>query len=170
MSGKKRNLSPDEKLLWRRVAATVKARRALAPEPEEDAAPEPIKVRLKSAKPPAPAKTTPIAKPVAPVADRGAERNVRRGKVEIDARIDLHGHTQDSARAALIAFVESASARRLKTILVITGAGRSGEGVLKKRFPDWLNAPAIKPLISGMAQAHRAHGGAGAFYVFLKRK
>lgn len=170
MSGKKRDLSSEERSLWRRVASTVKARRALPLEPEEVTTRTPIKARLKAVKTASPPKAAPAPKSPTPVADRGTERKVRRGQVEIDARIDLHGHTQDTARAALIAFVESASSRRLKTILVITGAGRSGEGVLKKRFPDWLNAPAIKPLLSGMAQAHRGHGGAGAFYVFLKRK
>jgi DNA-nicking Smr family endonuclease len=27
----------------------------------------------------------------------------------------------------------------------------------------------IRPLVAGYAPAHRSHGGAGAFYVFLKR-
>jgi DNA-nicking Smr family endonuclease len=47
--------------------------------------------------------------------------------------------------------------------------GRAGEGVLKRRLPEWLSEPDIRPLVSGFAPAHRVHGGAGAFYVFIKR-
>ena len=60
------------------------------------------------------------------------------------------------------------TARGDRTIIVVTGAGRAGQGVLKQRLPDWLAE--LRPLIAGYAQAHRQHGGAGAFYVFLKRK
>jgi DNA-nicking Smr family endonuclease len=41
--------------------------------------------------------------------------------------------------------------------------------VLKKRLPEWLSERGIAALIAGYAPAHRVHGGAGAFYVFLKR-
>jgi DNA-nicking Smr family endonuclease len=55
-------------------------------------------------------------------------------------------------------------------VIVITGKDRGGEeGLLKRRLPHWLNAPDLRADIAGFAQAHRRHGGAGAFYVFLKR-
>lgn len=94
---------------------------------------------------------------------------MRRGDVEIGAALDLHGHTQDSALAALIRFVHRAQKRGDRAVIVITGVGRGGEGVLKRMFPHWLAAKEIRPLIAGYAQAHRSHGGAGAFYVFIKR-
>ncbi|MES1200995.1 MAG: Smr/MutS family protein [Pseudomonadota bacterium] len=94
---------------------------------------------------------------------------MKRGQVEIDGKLDLHGHTQDSGRAALIAFLLGAHKRGARVVIVVTGQGRGGEGVLKRRFPDWIAAPELKGRIAGFAQAHRAHGGAGAFYVFLKR-
>jgi DNA-nicking Smr family endonuclease len=105
---------------------------------------------------------------MAPPADRGGEKRVRRGKLEIDGSIDLHGHTQETGRAALLRFVQAAHARGDRTLIVITGAGRAGQGVLKQRLPAWLAE--LKPIIAGYAQAHRQHGGAGAFYVFLKRR
>jgi DNA-nicking Smr family endonuclease len=40
---------------------------------------------------------------------------------------------------------------------------------LKRRLPEWLAERDLRPLVSGFAQAHRAHGGEGAYYVFLKR-
>lgn len=170
MSGKRRDLTSEEKHLWRRVAATVKPRRALKPEPEPEPQTTPAKPRAKLSAKTATPQAKPPPKPAAPVADRGAEKRVRRGQIEIEGRIDLHGHTQDEALAALSAFVQRMHGRGARTVLVITGAGRGGEGVLKRRLPDWLESRALKPLVAGLAAAHRAHGGAGAFYVFLKRK
>lgn len=94
---------------------------------------------------------------------------MRRGKLEIGASLDLHGHTQDSGRAALGRFLRAASKRGERTVIVITGAGRGGEGVLKRALPEWLAHGDLRALASGFAQAHRSHGGAGAYYVFLKR-
>ncbi len=108
-------------------------------------------------------------KAVAPPANRGAERKVRRGQLEIDAKLDLHGHTQDRAQAALERFVRAAHARGDRTVIVITGVGRGGEGIIKRRFTDWIAEPRLRALIAGYAPAHRVHGGGGAFYVFLKR-
>lgn len=173
MSRKKRELSSEEKSLWRRVSAGVKPRRPRPPEDVEtalEAAPAPIK-RAKPAKP----SPSPQAKPAAPAprpapAQRDNERRIRRGQIEIDSKIDLHGHTYDSARAALIAFLLSARARGDRTVIVVTGKGRGGDGVLKRSLPDWLAARDLKGALAGYAQAHRDHGGAGAYYVFLKRK
>jgi DNA-nicking Smr family endonuclease len=95
---------------------------------------------------------------------------VRRGDLELDAVLDLHGHTQDRAQRALARFLIQAQADGARVVLVITGKGRGGaEGVLKARLLDWLGAPGIRPLIAGFAEAHARHGGAGAAYVFLKR-
>jgi DNA-nicking Smr family endonuclease len=43
-------------------------------------------------------------------------------------------------------------------------------GILRRAVPRWLNEPDLRPLILGFAQAQPAHGGAGAFYVLLRRK
>jgi DNA-nicking Smr family endonuclease len=95
---------------------------------------------------------------------------VQRGQVEIEARLDLHGHTHDSAFAALQTFLQSAHQRGARTVLVITGHGRGGEGVLKKNLPLWIARAPLRAIVSGYASAHRMHGGAGAAYVFFKRK
>lgn len=85
-------------------------------------------------------------------------------------RLDLHGHTQDRAQAALQRFLLDAQARGERVVLVITGKGRDGGGgVLKRRLPEWLGARQIRPIVAGRAEAHARHGGAGAVYVFLKR-
>ena len=112
----------------------------------------------------------PALKQATPLADRGAEKRVKRGQVEIAGRLDLHGYTYDAARAALQNFVQNGHHNHARTLLVITGYGRGGEGVLKKNLPLWLNQPPLRAIVSGYARAHRTHGGAGAFYVFVKRK
>jgi DNA-nicking Smr family endonuclease len=170
VSKKQRDLTADEKKLWRRVAAGVRARRPL-PAETEDAEEEPGPKRVRAMTPATPkASPTPTrARPDPAPQHRGNEKRVRRGKLEIDGKLDLHGHTQESGRAALARFLRSAQTRGYRTVIVITGVGRGGEGVLKRRFPEWLAERDIRALISGYAPAHRAHGGAGAFYVFVKR-
>jgi len=91
------------------------------------------------------------------------------GREAIGGRIDLHGLGQDAARAALTAFVADASARGLRGVLVITGKGALGDGVLRRRTPEWLAAQPLRPMIAGISEAHHRHGGAGALYVALKR-
>ncbi|MAP93341.1 MAG: hypothetical protein CMK07_00165 [Ponticaulis sp.] len=102
-------------------------------------------------------------------ANRGEERKIRRGKLETGPRLDLHGHTQDSARTALFQFVRFHQSQNEVSVLVITGKGRAGKGVIRQRFLDWLSEPEFKLIVSGYAQAHRKHGGDGAFYVFLRK-
>jgi DNA-nicking Smr family endonuclease len=157
-------LTPEEVQLWDRVAAAVKPRRGKsAPAtPTTPPAPKvPAQARLAKTPPPALPKSSPLA-------DRSGEKRVRRGKLDIGATLDLHGHTQVTAETALARFIAAASNRGDRTIIVVTGVGRGGHGVLKQRLPDWLSAPGLAALVSGYAPAHRVHGGAGAFYVFLR--
>jgi len=185
----------EDALLWKRIAETTK------PLPGR-------KVELPAASAP-PRKATANSPPAAPVAHQGrparpappkspelrageargldkrtAER-LRRGQVPIEARIDLHGQTQEEAHRALSAFIAGAHKSGRRCVLVITGKGGppgarngSGEGVmpdrergvLRRAVPRWLNEPDLRPLILGFAQAQPAHGGAGALYVLLRRQ
>jgi DNA-nicking Smr family endonuclease len=98
------------------------------------------------------------------------KHRIVREREEIGARIDLHGLDQDRARAALEAFLHRAWEDGYRAVLVITGKGLSGDGVLRRRTPEWLAAPHLAPLVAGISEAHRRHGGEGALYVALKRK
>ncbi len=161
-------LSAEDAALWRRITDSVKP---LRPRPQTSPA------TAAPSAPPPPFRRTATqrslagpAKPAPPVADRGGEKRVRRGRVDIWGSLDLHGFTQDQARAALIGFLHRARADGGRVVIVVTGKGRGGEmGVLKARTPDWLSAPELRSLVSGMAPAHAKHGGAGALYVFLRR-
>ena len=88
----------------------------------------------------------------------------------IGARIDLHGLDQERAQAALEAFVLRAWDDGYRAVLVITGKGARGGGVLRKRAPEWLASPALRGVVAGVSEAHQRHGGEGALYVALKLK
>jgi DNA-nicking Smr family endonuclease len=57
-----------------------------------------------------------------------------------------------------------------RAVLVITGKGVQGDGVLRRRTPEWLAAAQLAHIVAGISEAHRRHGGEGALYVALKRK
>jgi DNA-nicking Smr family endonuclease len=87
----------------------------------------------------------------------------------IDLVLDLHGLDQDRARSALLRFLVHAQAQGERAVLVITGKGSRGDGVLRRQTPDWLAEPSLRPVVAGWSHAHRRHGGEGAIYVALKR-
>jgi DNA-nicking Smr family endonuclease len=98
------------------------------------------------------------------------KQRVARGKEAIDARLDLHGYTQDEAHSALLRFLRSANARDARLVLVITGKGRGGEiGVLRRQVPNWLALPEFRALVIGYEDAAITHGGEGALYVRVRR-
>lgn len=100
---------------------------------------------------------------------RTAER-FRRGQMVIEARVDLHGQTRDAAMSQLSRFLHQSAAAGRRCVLVITGKGTSGKGVLRREFPLWLEAGDLRPLVLGLAPAQAKDGGSGAFYVLLRRK
>lgn len=94
-----------------------------------------------------------------------ADAHLRRGRLEPEARLDLHGLTHDGAYRALLRFLFGAQAAGHKLVLVITGKG----GVLRERLPLWLGQAELQPLVAGVNKAHVKHGGGGAFYVLLRK-
>ncbi len=88
----------------------------------------------------------------------------------IDRRLDLHGMTQANAHAALDRFVRGAWRDGARLLLIITGKGSGGEGVLRKSLPQWLHAGEHAPRVLRMESAQPKHGGSGAFYVLLRRQ
>jgi DNA-nicking Smr family endonuclease len=101
----------------------------------------------------------------APAIGGHADAHLRRGRLEPESRFDLHGMTQERAYRALLGFLSRAQTDGQKLVLVITGKG----GVLREQLPLWLGQAEVRTLVAGINQAHVKHGGAGAFYVLLKR-
>lgn len=192
MSRRPRGLTTDEMALWGEITRLVRPMRGhrLPPShnPPDLIAPRTQSTPAADLRPASPAiilerpaarinepriTVTPAPRPSP--ADRGNERKVRRGQVDIGARLDLHGYTQDQAVTALARFLMTAHAQGCTAVLVVTGKGgqrgrdEAAPGVLKRRVPEWLASPEFQGLVSGLAPAHRRHGGGGALYVFLRR-
>ncbi len=165
---RKRDLDADDHAVWHRVARTVTPRpgKTIPSPPEGAPKPKPASAAPKR-RAAAPSKPDPVSPPEP--ADVSGEKRIRRGRISPEARIDLHGYTQDEAQMALEDFLARSRARGLRVVLVITGKGRLGEGVIRARFTDWLGSPALSQHASGYAPAHARHGGGGAFYVRLRR-
>jgi len=166
MSG--RDLSDEDKRAWRaatRHVRPISGRRGLQ-------APV-IPVSYRFGRP----SIAPLSRPDSPAGapkngpqNRQNEKSVRRGKQVVSASLDLHGHTQDSAWRALPQFLANEQARGSKCVIIITGKGKLGEGVLRRNFLHWLDMPEARALVTGYAPAHARHGGGGAWYVFLKKR
>lgn len=194
MSRRKRGLRDEERELWDRVAGTARPMRPRRPLlPSHEPAPK--------AKPPA-ARPTPtefhigdLARPqtamhdLAPTIeerlatqtvrmDRRAHRDLTRGKLAPEGRIDLHGMTLAEAHPELIRFVMNAHRSGKRLVLVITGKGKRVDdhgpvpqrvGVLRHQVPHWLTQPPLGTVVQQIAPAHLKHGGMGAYYVYLRR-
>jgi DNA-nicking Smr family endonuclease len=177
----RRILSYDERVLWTTVTKSIaplhddKPDRDEAPEPPLTPPPSPPSKRASRAPPQPPPQppAKPAAPPLAPLGRRLRPR-VARGRVAIDARMDLHGLTQAEAHAALARFLHAASGRGARLVLIITGKGGRGggneRGVLRRQVPQWLALPEFRELVVGFEDAHVAHGGEGALYVRLRRR
>ena len=123
---------------------------------------------------PARAVVRPPAPPALAALGRRERTQLSRGKMPIEARLDLHGMTQARAHRALQAFLHRAHDEGLSFVLVITGKGslgdsESGRGVLRRQVPIWLGLPEFRSLVVGFEEAHVGHGGEGALYVRIRR-
>ncbi|MBV9861016.1 MAG: Smr/MutS family protein [Alphaproteobacteria bacterium] len=101
--------------------------------------------------------------------DRASAERLRRGRRPIEARLDLHSMTQAEAHAALSAFVERSRDAGRRCVLVITGRGSFGGGILKQSLPRWLADPGLRRHLLATAPAQPKHGGSGAVYLLLRR-
>ncbi|HEB79220.1 MAG TPA: hypothetical protein ENI79_01925 [Rhodospirillales bacterium] len=166
-----RSLNPDEAALWKSVTDNVK----------------PLSNHIKTIKQPTPAQTiTPtmakeIKRPtnyhnsineIPPKSDWRTARNLRKGKISVEARLDLHGMIQSEAHKALSGFINSSHETGRRYVLVITGKGRGGvsSGVLRSMTPRWLNQSPNRDKIISYTQAAPRDGGEGALYILLKKK
>ncbi len=198
--GEKPGLKDEDRALWQHVTRDAKPLAKREPPPARAATPEaPAAEPLAKAEPKANKKTKrarplPRPLPVTPVrraepalehgraagVDRRRTERLRRGRLPVEARLDLHGYTQDQAHSALDHFLGEAQARDQRCVLVITGKGTTTEsamgaargvgGVLRAQVPRWLNEPANRARVLAFDYAQPKHGGLGAIYVLLRRK
>ena len=101
---------------------------------------------------------------------RNAER-MRKGKLSVDAVLDLHGMRQEDACEHFYRFIQQQQDGGARCVLVITGQGkRSGHGpVLQQALQRWVNEPFLRPFIVALDYATPAQGGKGAYLLYLRR-
>lgn len=102
--------------------------------------------------------------------DRSSVKRLTKGSFEIDDRLDLHGMTEAIAHRALLKFVSAAHFSSYRTLLVITGKGAAGQGVLRRKVPQWLKEPPLADKVLAITEASAKDGGGGALYVRMRRK
>jgi DNA-nicking Smr family endonuclease len=184
---RKRALSEEERALWRLATRDV-ARSERRDKRSSEGPPPPAKLpgmRAGASPAPLPGKA-PVAKTRPPRAlgagDPARDRLAASGRIAIDRIVDLHGLTEIGAHRVVRRALADAAAKGERLLLVITGKGRraggddaeepmrAGRGVIRRRFLDWIDEPDLRILIARVAQARPKDGGAGAFYVFVKKK
>jgi DNA-nicking Smr family endonuclease len=102
--------------------------------------------------------------------DRRSAERLRRGRLPIEGRLDLHGMTQAAAVERLAEFIARSEAAGKRCVLVITGKGLASGGVLRDQVPRWLNLPPNRARVLAFDYARPQDGGSGALYVLLKRR
>ena len=181
---KERKLSAEDRILWGRVAKSARPmagrvadmeafEAALAAEAETEE-----KARAaKAGTAPVPIDPQNVPTPVKQPSgqhqplERPVKRKIAKGRLALEARIDLHGLIQSEAHGMLLDFLLRAHGRGLRHVLVITGKGSSmgSEGALKRAVPLWFSKPEFRFLISSYETAAQHHGGDGALYIRLSR-
>jgi DNA-nicking Smr family endonuclease len=182
-----RRPSPDEDALWRHVVrATAPLRRPVGSHfPTSSELPvQPIQPRhgrvSNRSMPIPPIQPAPPGPPSGGLDKRSAQR-LKRGRMAIEGRLDLHGMTLDQAHGALDQFIDRAHRASKRCLLVITGKGRRPDeyqddrdrgprGVLRDAVPRWLAAGSYRDQVLSVEPARPQHGGDGALYVLLRRK
>jgi DNA-nicking Smr family endonuclease len=96
--------------------------------------------------------------------------------------IDLHGHTIDQAHKTIENFITKSFEEKINKLIVVTGKGLHSQNeknpyvsknlsILKYSVPEFIekNTELMKKIIE-IKDAEIRDGGAGAFYIYLKRK
>ncbi|MGR3482781.1 Smr/MutS family protein [Salipiger marinus] len=197
----RRRLRPEELELWHLVARSAQRLPGRKPVADPPAPPLPAKPRPAASKPP---QADPL--PAFGLGDRAPPRTethdfyastqdrlagdpvrmdakaftrMRRGKLDPEARLDLHGMTLDQAHGELASFILGTQMRGFRLVLVIIGKGAREDphdpmprrrGVLKTQVPQWLRLPPLTHAVLQITEAHGKHGGSGAYYVYLRRR
>lgn len=184
--------------LWQRVIETVtplrkriKSTTSITPEQPSRKIAEPTKTVARNVqKPTVPRNSVPrpAAPKIPPLSgiDRRTGQRLMRGQISIDARIDLHGESLETARVRLFSYLSNAYAEGYRFVIVVTGKGSAPfsrhmlhgfnsydsperGGRIRRAVPEWLSEPQFRNIVSGFQPAHPKHGGGGALYVRLRK-
>ena len=104
---------------------------------------------------------------------------LKRGKLQPEFVLDLHGMNTIKAKKKSIEFIRSNYLNGKRLLLIITGKGKSSKtsfsdngtqiGIIRKSLKSWLYESDMRTKILGVVSSHIIHGGEGAFYIYLKK-
>ena len=95
--------------------------------------------------------------------------------------IDLHGYTLEEANKSIESFILKSYQEKVNKLLVVTGKGIHSQNekdpyvskdlsILKYSVPEFIsNNKNLMKIVYEMQDAKIEDGGAGAFYIFLKK-
>lgn len=164
-SRRRRQPTADELALWAAAVRDTAPLDGRPAEPAAEPAPQPSPRNMATAKPVAVIAPSATDLPIGRF-DRPDLARLRRGSVALEARIDLHGLTEEQAHHAVDRFIELSWAAGRRLVLVITGKG----GVLRALLPRWLAASRHRGRVLALSEAGPRHGGGGAYYLRLRRR
>ncbi|PAY01564.1 DNA endonuclease SmrA [Pseudoalteromonas sp. HM-SA03] len=99
----------------------------------------------------------------------GVYKNLRLGKYQVDATLDLHGKPFHDARKALFDFITDCHVKGIRVLLLRHGIGLNSKpfpAVLKSYTNKWLQE---MPQVLAFHSALKCHGGSGSTYVLLRK-
>jgi len=111
-------------------------------------------------------------------------KELKRGRINIDRRIDLHGYGLVEAHEKFISEVKKNYNKNKRCLLIITGKGVNKKieneqqdvspklfyGKIKNSIINWIKEDDLKKYILTYQNAGFEHGGDGALFVYLRKK
>ncbi len=113
--------------------------------------------------------------------DKKKRVSLRKGKIDPEKTLDLHGLNAKQAEKRVIDFLQISHMQGARLLLIITGKGyRSRQidsswdsekktGVLKNSLVSWIENSPMRLAVLDISLSHSKHGGEGAFYVYLRK-
>lgn len=107
-------------------------------------------------------------------------KKLKRGLINIDKTVDLHGSSLEEAKLKFFETVETCFSENKRCILFITGKGtrrkqyspkesRLFYGKIRTEFMHWTLEAGVNQKILNIEQAGISHGGDGAFLIYLRK-
>ena len=113
-------------------------------------------------------------------------KNLKRGRITIDKKIDLHGKTLGQAEKIFVQSIKNNYYENRRCLLFVTGKGlglgkknsptelqkspKLFYGKIRSAFMDWTKKTSLSKFILSAEIAKPEHGGDGAFCVYLRKK
>ena len=106
---------------------------------------------------------------------------ISKSKIFKSKSIDLHGYTLEQANKTIEQFIYKSYSEKVNKLVVVTGKGLHSQNekdpyvskdlsILKYSIPEFIeNNKDLMNIINEIKDAEIQDGGAGAFYIFLKK-